>query len=978
MNLKNQEQYEVVKHEQLEDIHAEGYLLKHKKSGARIVLIPCEDNNKVFNIAFRTTPTDSTGVAHIIEHTVLCGSEKYPVKDPFVELVKGSLNTFLNAMTYPDKTMYPVASTNDADFHNLMNVYLDAVFYPNIYKTENIFKQEGWHYELEHADGELTYNGVVYNEMKGVYSSPDEMLESVISRTLFPDTTYGVESGGDPAVIPTLTYEQYLNFHRRYYHPSNSYIYLYGDMDMDQTLAFLDHDYLSRFDAIDPKSEIEVQKPFAKPVRVAEEYPISDEEEETGKTYLSYNMVGGNPMDMKESLAMDVLDYALFSMPGAPVKQALIDAGIGNDIFGSYSDGILQPYFSVIAKGADESDAESFLSILKDALTKQADEGIDPDSLLAGINSMEFQFREADYNQYPKGLMYGIDLMDTWLYNDDEPFIPVRQLAAYEELRQEMKNGYFETLIREKFLENPHSALVILKPKKGLQEAEDQAVQKELDAYKNSLSQEELQRLIDETKELRAYQEAEESAEDLACLPTLKISDVRREVAELSNIEEHVEVNGTEIPVIRHEVETNGIGYVELYWNMKHVPENLLPYAALLKEVLFDTDTENRSYAELNNEMNMETGGIHASLASFDDRSIKDGYHAFFNIGAKALYGRLPIAFDLIHEVLTETKFSDEKRLYEILAEKESSLQMIMMRAGNAAASLRASAYISAAGAYGDMLGGISYYRFIKDLKANFEERKTDIVKKLRKVLNMIIRPENLTVSYTAGSDGANAVQKEIQKAVIQNEADPDISEVPVLVQPLGILNEGFMTSGQVQFAAQVGDYRESGLEYNGAMVIYRQIMSYEYLWQNVRVKGGAYGCGASLARTGLGTMTSYRDPKLKETLQVYSGTPEYLRNFHADEAEMTKYIIGTMSGVDTPLTPAMYGSLSMRCFFSGITREMRQKTRDEILGATAEDIRNLAPVVEALLADHAYCVIGSEQAVRREENLFGKIEMLL
>ncbi len=978
MNFDSILGYELVKQEKLEDIHAEGYLLKHKKSGARVVLIPSEDNNKVFNIAFRTTPTDSTGVAHIIEHTVLCGSKEYPVKDPFVELVKGSFNTFLNAMTYPDKTMYPVASTNDTDFRNLMHVYLDAVFYPNIYKTENIFKQEGWHYELESAEDELKYNGVVYNEMKGVYSSPEEMLEYLITKTLFPDTTYGVESGGDPDVIPSLTYEDYLNFHRRYYHPSNSYIYLYGDVNMEETLNFMDENYLSHFDAIDPNSQIAYQKPFEKPVHVEEVYPISNEDEESKKTYLSLNMVGGNPMDMKESLAMDVLDYALFTMPGAPVKQALIDAGIGDDIFGSYNDGILQPYFSVVAKGAEVSDAERFETILKNALKEQAEKGIDRDSLLAGINSMEFQFREADYSQIPKGLMYGIDLMDTWLYNDDEPFVTVKQLAAYDALRREMESGYFEQLIREKFLENPHSAMIVLKPEKGLQEKKDQKTKEELQKYKDSLSDEEIQVLIDQTKELRAYQEKEDTKEDLACLPTLKREDVRKEVTVMSNLEESVTVDGVKIPVISHEVETNGIGYVDLYWNMKHIPEELLPYAALLKEVLFDTNTKKRSYADLNNEMNIMTGGIHASISTMEDIGNQDGYLTYFNIGAKAVYERLPLAFDIIREVLTETDFDDEKRLYEILAEKESSLQMVMMRAGNSIASLRASAYITSAGAFGDLLGGISYYRFIKDLKANFDTKKEKLIIKLKKVLNMIIRPENLVIGYTRGTEGADAIFAQVPKAVISTTDDKDLLENEILVKPLGILNEGFMTSGQVQFVAQVGDYRSSGIRYSGAMVIYRQIMSYDYLWQNIRVTGGAYGCGASLSRTGQGTMTSYRDPNLSKSLSVYAATPEYLQNFDADEEEMTKYIIGTMSGVDTPLTPSMFGSVSMRCYLSGTTDEMRQKTRNEILGASAEDIRNLSPAVEALLDTKAYCVIGSEQEIKKESHLFGKIEMLI
>ena len=467
MNKANLTAYEVVTEENLTDIHSTGWLLRHKKTGARVMLIENDDENKVFNIAFRTPPKDSTGVAHILEHSVLCGSREFPLKDPFVELVKGSLNTFLNAMTYPDKTCYPVASCNDKDFQNLMHVYLDAVFYPNIYKREEIFRQEGWNYHLEQKEGPLKYNGVVYNEMKGAFSSPDEVLEREIMNHLFPDTTYGCESGGDPKNIPDLTYENFLNFHRTYYHPSNSYIYLYGNMDMEEKLAFLDEHYLSHFDYLDVDSVIQEQKAFGACRDVTLEYPVAENEGEEDNTYLSYNMVVGNAADSQMAIAFEVLDYALLSAPGAPLKQALLDAKIGKDIYGSFEDGIKQTYFSIVAKGANLNRKEEFIKVIRDTLTKIAEEGIDKKAVTAGINYYEFRFREADFSSYPKGLMYGLQIFDSWLYDETKPFIHVEALDTFAFLKEQISTGYFENLIQTYLLDNQHGALVTIVPEPG-------------------------------------------------------------------------------------------------------------------------------------------------------------------------------------------------------------------------------------------------------------------------------------------------------------------------------------------------------------------------------------------------------------------------------------------------------------------------------------------------------------------------------
>ena len=573
MKTENLTAYEVVKEENLTDIHSKGTFLRHRKTGARVLLIENEDENKVFNIAFRTPPKDSTGVAHILEHSVLCGSREFPLKDPFVELVKGSLNTFLNAMTYPDKTCYPVASCNDQDFQNLMHVYLDAVFYPNIYKKEEIFRQEGWNYQLENPEGPLKYNGVVYNEMKGAFSSPDEVLEREIMNSLFPDTPYGCESGGNPENVPELTYEGFLDFHRKYYHPSNSFIYLYGNMDMEEKLDFIDKKYLSSFDVLSVDSVIPEQEVFSAYKDITIPYPVSEQEGEEDNTYLSYNMVAGTATDNLKCMAFEVLDYALLSAPGAPLKKALLDAKIGKDIYGSFDDGILQPYFTVVAKGANADKKEEFVSVIRKVLTDIVENGIDKKAVEAGINYMEFRYREADFSSYPKGLMYSLDILGDWLYDDEKPFAQVQQLSVFETLKKAVYEGYFEELIQKYLLDNPHGSVLTLVPEKGLQAEREKALEEKLEAYRKSLSPEELQSLVQKTKALEAYQEEEEEPEALSCIPMLKREDIKKEAAHLTN--EELDLEGS-LFLISRCMHTMGLAILISFLSLERLQEKKL------------------------------------------------------------------------------------------------------------------------------------------------------------------------------------------------------------------------------------------------------------------------------------------------------------------------------------------------------------------------------------------------------------------
>ena len=972
MNPNHLKAYEVLKEEELQDIHSKGWLLRHKKTGARVMLIENSDENKVFNIAFRTPPKNSTGVAHILEHSVLCGSREFPLKDPFVELVKGSLNTFLNAMTYPDKTCYPVASCNDRDFQNLMHVYLDAVFYPNIYKKEEIFRQEGWNYHLEKKEGPLKYNGVVYNEMKGAFSSPDDVLEREIMNSLFPDTTYGCESGGDPVNIPDLSYEEFLDFHRQYYHPSNSFIYLYGNMDMEEKLEFIDSHYLSAFDSLAIDSQIRDQEAFAQVKDIQKNYPVSEDEGEEDNTYLSYNMVVGEAADINLSLAFEVLDYALLSAPGAPLKQALLDAKIGKDIYGSFEDGIKQTYFSIVAKGANLSQKEEFVKVIRDTLTKIMEEGIDKKAVTAGINYYEFRFREADFSSYPKGLMYGLDILSSWLYDDTKPFCEVQLLEGFEFLKKALEEGYFEDLIRKYLLDNTHGAILSLVPEKGLAAKRDKELEEKLENYRKSLSDEELTRMVENTKALEAYQESEEDPEALTCIPMLSREDIKKEITGLTNEEHYVD----DSLFLYHDVCTNGIGYADLLFEIHDFDVNTVHYLGLLKSVLGAVDTENYSYGELFNEVNARTGGISYGIEVFDDAQDTDAFRAMFAVRGKALYPEMDFMFSMIREVLTTSKLTDTKRLYEIIARVRSRAQASLASAGHSTAVLRGASYASPMAAFQDEMAGIGYYQFIEKLEKDFDSCKDEIVKNLRKVMEEVLRPENFCVSYTGERESLDVVKAQaagIKKVLFNGQKPESVKQAPCIKK-----NEAFKTSGQVQYVAQNGNFRKKGLEYTGALEILKVILSYDYLWINLRVKGGAYGCMSGFKRNGESFLVSYRDPHLKRTLEVYQGVPDYIRAFEADEREMTKYIIGTISNKDVPRTPQMQGSISKTAYFSNVTEDMLQKERNQILGAQKEDIQKLAALVEAVLSDDQICVVGSETAIEKAEDVFMEVKPLI
>lgn len=972
MTIHDLAEYEILDEHRVEDVQSDGFILRHKKSGARIAILSNNDDNKVFYIGFRTPPEDETGVPHIIEHTTLCGSKKFPVKDPFIELAKGSLNTFLNAMTYPDKTVYPIASCNDQDFKNLMDVYLDAVFNPNITKYEEIFKQEGWHYELTGKDDELKINGVVYNEMKGAYSSPDEVLSSQIYRSLFPDNTYSKDSGGNPEYIPKLTYEAYLDFYHKYYHPSNSYIYLYGDMDVVERLEWLDKEYLSLYDYKKVNSEINKQPAFDKIKNVEAQYSITMDDSQENKTYLSYNRVVGDTLDEMLYQAFDVLDYALVSSPGAPVKQALIDAGIGDDVYGSYDAGILQPVFSFVAKNANASQADEFESIIENTLKEVVKTGINKEALLAGINSSEFKFREADFGQFPKGLLFGLNCLDSWLFDDMKPFIHLECLGTFAKLRKAVDTDYFEKLIQEYLLDNTHGSSVTVKPKRGLGNEREEALAKELSDYKASLSDEEIKKLIEDTEHLKKYQEEPSSDEDLRKLPMLTRADMKKNAMAFSNIEDEL----LDVKVVRHDIESNGIDYISFLFDAGDFAQSELGYLGFFTNALGLVSTEKYSYTDLANATNIYTGGISTGTASHPDIKDRNNFVFKLEVKLKVLEKNLDKALELMEQMLLSSDFTDTKRLGELVAQIKARLQANLSSSGHLVAAMRSMSSFSRYALYQDELKGIAFYRSICRIEKELSESPKSVSDKLAAIAKKLFARNRMLISFTGNNEAYCNAKPSLEKVIagfdkmsaIGNQAEVHFNTA----------KEAFIDASQIQYVAKTGDFICEGYEYTGALRLLRIILSYDYLWINVRVKGGAYGCMNTFLRSGESYFVSYRDPNLSDTLDVYDRIPEYIKSFSPDERDMTKYIIGTFSALDTPMNPEAKGSRSLSAYLEGITYEQIQKERNEILNAQPEDIRRLADLVEAVLKKDSICVIGNENMIKESAGLFENVEKLI
>lgn len=961
--IKKLQKYTFLKEEFIPEINSHMLHLEHNKTKAKILLLPNTDDNKVFTIGFRTPSEDSTGVAHIIEHSVLSGSRKFPAKDPFIELAKGSLNTFLNAMTYPDKTIYPVASRNHKDFQNLIDVYLDCVFYPNIYKEKKIFMQEGWHYALENPKEELKYTGVVYNEMKGVYSSADGLLARMIMKSIYEDHSYGEESGGDPEYITDLTYEDFLGFHKKYYHPSNSYIYFYGDMDMAEKLEWMDKEYLSEFEYLEVDSEIKDVLHWSNPKEFIYDYSISESENEENATYLSLNTLVDEEFDPIKNKAFQILSYVLFGKPGAVIKEALLEAGIGEDVSGGYDYGIKFPSFAITVKNSNIDKKAEFMAIIKGSLRKIVSSGIDKEELLAAINVTEFQDRESDFGGYPNGLIYIMEIFNTWLY-DKDPSANLRYENVYTELRKKISEGYFENLIKEVLLDNPHEALVILQPLKGLTTKREADLRKKLLKIKESLTPEQLQEIIKDTKELEEFQEAPTKREDLEKIPLLSREDLDRESEKAIWEENHLIFEDIKVPMIHSEIFTSGIAYMKLLFDASSLSMEELPYLAFLQRLLKQVDTQKYSYSKLATIINLNLGGIGFSFDTFVENESKTKF--IFSVMAKSLMDKIPCAYDLMYEILFLSKLEDKKRIKELLAQEKANVKNVLVSAGHITALQRAASFVTKESYFDDATKGIRYYRFLEHLTENFEESIDETLEKIKNICRKILTVDNMLVHSTCTNQEYPYIEEETAK-LCERIPKTQKREGEVIYQGEPCSNEAFTTSSMVNYVARYGNFKKHGFSYTGTLKILNNILNYHYLWENVRVKGNAYGCIALIGRNGGVGFSSYRDPNLANTYKVYENIAEYVKNFEADEREMTKFIIGTISALDKPLTPALKGAKGLGAYLSKIDPEQIQKERIEILTAKAEDIRALYPLIQAILLDNYQAVVGN--AVKIQED---------
>lgn len=977
--VKIPETYTIESSEYLKEADSFVIKLKHKFSNARVLVFSNEDDNKVFNISFRTPPKDDNGIPHIIEHTVLCGSKNFPVKDPFVELIKGSLNTFLNAVTYPDKTLYPVASCNNKDFENLMHVYMDAVFYPNIYKFEEIFKQEGWHYELESKDAPLIYNGVVYNEMKGAYSSEERVLDCLIMKGLFPDNAYKYESGGNPKYIPELSYEEYLDFHRKYYHPSNSYIYLYGDMDIEERLIWMDENYLKHFPAIKVDSEIMKQEKFESMKVISEKYAAATDADCSEKTYYAYAAAMDITMNQEKCRAFELLSYVLVEMPGAPVKQALLDAGMGTDIDVDFCDILRQSYFTICTKNAKPGNRDKFYNIIKKTLEDIVKNGIDRKTLEAALNGTEFKEREADSGSIPKGLVYSQRALKTWLYDDNEPYSALKYEKYYAFLRKMLSTDYYEKLIQEYILNNTHSVLIEMNPEPGLAVKNEIELEKKLAAYKASLSDEEIEKLIADTKALKKYQEEESPKEALEKIPMLSREDINKKAALYYNTETQI----CGIKTIHHNISSNGIIYLNLFFNIYELKE-YVPQISFLTTLLGYMDTENYTYNQFDTETNFYTGGIVSDLDIYTHLGKSDEYELEFEVRTKVLESQVKNSLRLLAEMMFKTIFKDEKHLREVVAESRSRLKVSLMASGHQAAALRVNACLSESAWLSDHSTGIGYYDYLAYLDENFDQEKENLIKGCEELIKAIFKKDKLILSCTCTDEGLNLLKEAMPsflaeldqfEETVQNKIT--LSCLKRYVPCVAMRKEAFTTPAEIQYVALGGSFKEISNADLGVLKVVQHLLNYGYLWNEIRVKGGAYGVSCNFTREKEWYFVSYRDPNLIATLDIYKAAADYLKEYKADEREVTKTIIGTISGIDTPLTPNMKGNRSMAAYFRKIDYDVLQKERNSILACSIEDIRRMADIIRAATKKSNICVIGNEKHIKDTADIFENIQVL-
>jgi hypothetical protein len=951
----------------VKEVNAECLYFEHVKSGARLFKIASDDPNKTFSIGFKTDPETDCGTPHIMEHSVLNGSKNYPVKSPFDVLSKGSLITYLNAWTGGDFTCYPFASMNNKDYFNVLGVYLDAVFNPMLYKDPRILKQEGWHYEMESVDGPITYKGVVYNEMKGSYSNPTRVLYHHVYKTLFPDNGYGFSSGGYPPAIPKLTYDMFLDFHKRYYHPVNSHIMLYGNADLDKELAFIDKEYLSKYDSAKRPVSFPMQKPFGKMKEETGYYPVTEGSDTENQTYLSLNFVAGKNSDRATTMALTMLTDLLINQEAAPVRLALQKAGIGQDVSATLDEN-QQNIFEIIVQNANAKDKDKFREIVMNTIAEVAKTGLDKKAVEGAINRTEFQLREG--NDAQKGITYNFQILPGWFFAND-PYLTLEYEKPLAKVKTALETNYFESIIKDYIINNPHTLLMVLEPKPGMEKENNAIVEKELADYKASLTLEQKQKLVDETKELIEYQKREDTPETLAKMPLLERKDINPK-AEYYSINQN-KING--VPVLQHEEFTNDVVYARLLFDMRTLPQEQIQYASLLANVLGSQNTENYSYGDLDKELNIHTGGFSAFFNTFLENQDDLKMIPKFVIESKAMNKKVGKLFDLVGEIINKTRYTDSDRLKEIIVRLQSRLEAQVKQDGYSCAVSRLASYCSSSGMFKELIGGIEFYRFVSDLAKNYDAKKDEIINNLTGCASLLFKKENLTAFVTCGKSDVDAYNNSLEKFI------PTLTSGEVVINNWILQpekkNEGFITASKVQYVSKGYDFSKLGYKWNGKIRVLEQILSTDWLQTRLRVIGGAYGGFCNIYTSGQVFFNSYRDPNLKETLDNYDAIPGYLDKLEVNDKDMTRYIIGTVANLDNPLTVSQKGTAALKYFFEKTTQADVQKDRDQVLSTTLADIKSMKKFVMDILDQKAYCVYGNEEKIKSAKELFGKVEPL-
>lgn len=963
-NQKIYHGFRLLEQEQLPELNATGYLFLHEKSGARLCYIQSPDNNKVFSIAFQTPPENDCGTPHILEHSVLCGSRKYQAKDPFNELAKGSLNTFLNAMTYADKTMYPIASCNETDFRNMMDVYLDAVFYPNIYQYQGIFLQEGWRYEVK--DHNIQASGVVFNEMKGALADAESRLASFNARTIFGKTTYGFESGGDPMAILDLTYDKFLDFHKKYYHPSNSYIYLYGDMDALSCMKHLDEAYLSHFTKIKTLPEIQFTTIPQPDKWLQGSFPSESEEAE--QSYFACNFKVGHCTDVQQILAMQLIGYLLLETNASPLKNALRDAQICEEAEGYFDSSTLEMVYSIIAKKCATENYKKFEEVIYQTLHTICQNGFDHELLSAGIKKLEFLLREEDYGSRPKGLVYFTRMMKRWLHGEN-PFDTLHLLRHFSELKEKIKEGYLQTFIQTYLLENPEKTWVLFTPDCTLQEKEALSMKEKIQCKLQEMGEQKAILLEQEKLALIEFQEKEDTPEILKQIPLLQLEDISKKPQEIA----FTQCNQQNMSYIHVPLHNNGIAYIQLLFHAEHLTEEQIPYAGLLAELYGKLDTENIGFQELAQKTDQIFGGL-AFTNDIYSKNQKE-YQAFLAMNFKTLMEDLPNAFLFAKEVFQKTKFNVIDNLIKIIQTAKLQAEFYFQNRAHLTAINRSRAAIASGAAIKDATSGIAYYEFLKNIEKQLQQDSTIVIQRLQETAQSILQQQNFTAVIGCSMEEKSEIEKQLLDFM---KVFPTGQKQPAFQPNLLAKQEGFCIPSSVQYNILSWDFADTDQLYHGSMQVLRTIITLEYLWNQVRVQGGAYGCGCNFQKNGGIYFYSYRDPNLKQTYQIYRELYQKIADFNADQREMTKYILGTINNFDQPKTNAEKMDYVAAMVFTGLTNEMRQKERTEILETTQEKIKEYVKFLKQLAETNNICTIGNKTQLQKSSDLFTEVKNLI